>query len=112
MAKYRHRLTIIADILNAANKNGKKTRIMYLANLSYKILQKYLNETISTGLINFNDNSYEVTEKGHTFLEKYKSYRKKYSRAQKTLQNLTSELEDLEKMREKCKDKPQFQTKG
>lgn len=102
MAKYRHRVRIIVDIVKAAEKFGKKTRIMYFANLSYKLLQKYLDETIRAGFINANDNSYEVTEKGRAFLKKYKSYHRRYSRVQKTLQSLKVEREDLERMCGKC----------
>lgn len=102
MVTYRRRLSIIADILKAANKVGKKTRIMYLANLSYALLQKYLSETITIGLIDSNNNSYEVTEKGHEFLEKYKRYERRYSRVQKTVHKLMVERRDLEKMCRKC----------
>jgi predicted transcriptional regulator len=98
IVKYRHRISIIADIVKATEKFGKKTRIMYFANLSYKLLQKYLDETINAGFINTNNNSYEVTEKGRAFLKKYKSYNRRYSRVQKTHQNLIAEREKLEKM--------------
>jgi predicted transcriptional regulator len=112
MSKYRRGLSIIVDILKATEKVGKKTRIMYLANLSYDLLQKYLGESISVGFIESSNNGYEVTEKGRAFLEKYKRYRSRYSRVQKTLRNLTREREDLERMCQKCADGANPKTKG
>lgn len=41
---YRSRYEIIADMLNVVSGRAKKTKIMYQANLSYKLLQKYLAE--------------------------------------------------------------------
>ena len=44
MGNYRGKLDIIADILRVVSGNAKKTQIMYQANLSYRVLQKYLAE--------------------------------------------------------------------
>ena len=55
MGSYRGKLDIIADILRVAMGNAKKTQIMYQANLSYKVLQKYLAEIIEASLISFED---------------------------------------------------------
>ncbi|NIO36932.1 hypothetical protein GTO27_04425, partial [Candidatus Bathyarchaeota archaeon] len=52
MGKYRSRLQIIADILSVVRDNdARKTRIMYLANLSWDLLTRYLNELIEAGLM-------------------------------------------------------------
>ncbi|MEM3378412.1 MAG: winged helix-turn-helix domain-containing protein [Candidatus Bathyarchaeia archaeon] len=76
MGSYRGRLDIIADILRAVSQNAKKTQIMYQANLSYQVLQKYLNEVSEALLIEFNcqDQCYVLTDKGKAFLEAYKEY--------------------------------------
>jgi predicted transcriptional regulator len=52
---YRDRLAIIADILEVANRSVKKTQIMYQANLSYKVLQKYLTELSEATLLEFQE---------------------------------------------------------
>jgi len=97
--KYRRRFEIIADILNVAAQNGaKKTRIMYVANLSYGLLKKYLKETLKIGLMRPNNDGYEVTEKGRVFLERYSEFSSKYSRLNKELEALRFEIEVLEKM--------------
>jgi len=98
MAKYRGRLEIIVDILNVASKGAKKTRIMYVANLSYKLLKKYLEETVELGFIYFNNQCYEVTEKGRTFLEKYNDFSSKYSKIDSEFQKMLFERETLEKL--------------
>jgi predicted transcriptional regulator len=75
---YRDRLDIIADILEVANRNAKKTQIMYQANLSYKVLHKYLTEMSEATLLEFQEltQSYYVTSKGKEFLQTYHEYLK------------------------------------
>lgn len=98
LSKYRRRFEIIADVLNAAGKGGKKTKIMYFANLSYLLLQKYLNETLHAGFLRFNNDGYEVTEKGLIFLERYGEFSSRYVKAQKKFEALKFEMEALERM--------------
>jgi len=98
MVKYRHRLEIIADILNVAGKGVRKTRIMYVANLSYSLLEKYLEETVDLGFIYPSNHRYEVTEKGRTFLEKYNEFSSRYSKVDYELQKMLFEKEILEKL--------------
>jgi len=98
MVKYRNGLGIIADILNAAGSGAKKTRIMYVANLSHDLLEKYLRETLDIGFLRLNSEGYEVTERGRAFLEKYADYSGKYSRLESELQSARFEREILERM--------------
>jgi len=111
VVKYRRRIEIIADILSSAASGAtKKTRIMYNANLSYTLLEKYLAEVISLGLLRLSDNGYEVTERGFIFLEKYERFSNRFSRIQKEMQTVISERKDLEDM---CslKANPNFKAK-
>ncbi|MEM2352478.1 MAG: winged helix-turn-helix domain-containing protein [Thermoproteota archaeon] len=99
MVKYRRRIEIIADILSsAAGGATKKTRIMYAANLSYSLLEKYLAESISLNLLRLSSNGYEVTEKGIVFLEKYEHFTSRFSKIQKEMQTAISERKELEDM--------------
>jgi predicted transcriptional regulator len=98
MAKYRDGLRIIADILHAAGSGTKKTRIMGLANLSYRLLEKYLGKTVQTGFLRLNDEGYEVTEKGQAFLEKYEDFSSRYSKLESELQSAIFEREILKRM--------------
>jgi predicted transcriptional regulator len=96
--KYRRKFEIVADILEAAKNGAKKTRIMYFANLSYSLLEKYLSETLKIGFIRLKNNAYEITEKGQLFLEMYGEFSSKYSKLQKEFENLKFEMEVLERM--------------
>ena len=98
MPKYRSRLEIIRDILNAVGEGAKKTRIMYIANLSYKLLGKYLNKTVEAGLISSNNDFYEVTEKGRVFLERFDDFSSRYSKLERRLEEISFEREVLERM--------------
>ena len=72
--KRRTAIEITADILDAANNGATKTKIMQLANLSYKLLCKYLTLLTRQGFIeNRNDTGpYHITSKGHKFLKEFK----------------------------------------
>jgi len=72
--QYRNRIQIAANILEIAKNGSRKTRIMYLGNLSFDLLQKYLNLLARYGLIEVHDGSekvYVATEKGRRFLEEF-----------------------------------------
>ena len=98
MAKYRNRIDIIAAVLNVAVKGARKTRIMYIANLSYKLLEKYLRETLELGFVGSSNGDYQVTDKGLAFLEKYSDFSSKYSRIENERQKMLFEKETLEKL--------------
>lgn len=98
MGSYRSRLDIIADILRAASQNAKKTQIMYQANLSYQVLQKYLSEMSEALLIEFNchDQCYVLTNKGKAFLDVYKEYSRDYLYLEKRLNEIEGKRKMLE----------------
>jgi len=91
-------LEILADILDAVGNGTKKTRIMHRANLSHKLLVKYLDQTIEAGLIIVNNDVCRVTEKGHTFLKEYNSLSRMYLRLEEELKETKFEREVLEGM--------------
>ena len=95
---YRSRLEIIADILKAAGNGAKKTRIMYFANLSYSLLEKYLAAVIKAKMLTSNGDKYEIAEKGRVFLERFERYSKKLSRINKELKAIKFERQVLEQM--------------
>ena len=72
--QYRSRMQIAADILEIAKAGSRKTKIMYLGNLSFDLLQKYLEMLVNYDLLEVHggpDKSYIATEKGKQFLEDY-----------------------------------------
>jgi predicted transcriptional regulator len=80
--QYRSRIQIAADILEIAKAGSRKTRIMYLGNLSFDLLQKYLDMLVNYELLEVHggsDRSYVATEKGKQFLGDYRELQR-YSR--------------------------------
>lgn len=61
--------------MQAANDHNEitKTKIIYVAFLSYKQLQEYLPPLIQNGLLEYLEGTkrYKITEKGLKFLKKY-----------------------------------------
>jgi len=98
LAKYRRRFDIIADMVRVASSGAKKTKIMYFANLSYLLLNRYLDDALHTGLLRFNGEKYTTTRKGGAFLERYNDFQSRYSRVNADLEELKSEAETLERM--------------
>mgnify|MGYP001613014438 CR=1 FL=1 len=79
MERKRERLQVIYDILETIKeKNGKikPTHILYRSNLSYQMMSEYLNELISGNFVietkNGTSKSYQLTQKGFDYLEKYR----------------------------------------
>jgi predicted transcriptional regulator len=98
---YRRKLDIIADMLLVANNNGaKKTQIMYKANLSYRLLTKYLEQVKKAYLITFErkQRRYVLTSKGQQFLEVYKEYSKRTKYVEKNLSDANGKKKVLESL--------------
>lgn len=69
----RNDLDICADILKTAKTGAKKTRIVYNANLNFKIIEKYLRKLIENGLLQqAEDQNFLTTQKGVQFLHRYR----------------------------------------
>ena len=100
MVNYRDRLDIVADILNVASHAAKKTQIMYKANLSYSVLQRYLSEVSAASLVNFESQSqsFVLTLKGREFLEAYKEYSKSHKHIEKRLNEVSEKRKALEQL--------------
>ena len=100
MGSYRSRLHIIADILHVARSGAKKTQIMYRSNLSYKLLTKYLIQTLEAGLMRFDREKqcYVITARGEEFLDIFKAYSKSNRHIERKLNDVKAKrkvLEDL-----------------
>lgn len=100
LGSYRGRLDIIAAILRVASRKPKKTQIMYQANLSFRVLQKYLKEITNASLICFEDETqcYALTSKGKEFLDAYLKYSKTNRHAEKIIDEVNSKKQILEKL--------------
>jgi predicted transcriptional regulator len=95
LGKNRDSLSIIAAILDACSTQTNKTHIMFSANLSFKLLEKYLETLTRTGLIKVEGNKYELTEGGLEFIANFRSVHERYISAQKTFESVESERKKL-----------------
>lgn len=103
MNKYRDRLQIIASILTIASRRARKTQIMYQANLSYKLLCRYLSEVLEADLVRFeNKECYVLTSKGKEFLSRHQQYSKRCKSLAQHLSYVNSEKAELERMCSNC----------
>ncbi|NIR87762.1 transcriptional regulator [Candidatus Bathyarchaeota archaeon] len=101
MGKYRSKLHIVADMLSvvSGNDGARKTRIMYLANLSWDLLNRYLDDLMGAGLLSFDSSGcYVLTSKGRVFLYRFSEYSKRCERVEERLNDLDKEKKDLENM--------------
>jgi len=99
LAKYRNKLQIIAEILEIVRGGAKKTHIMYKANLSYKLLCKYLDEVLECGLVHVDrEDCYVVAPKGEKFLRRFNAYLKRREHLKKELKIVNEEKLLLEQM--------------
>jgi predicted transcriptional regulator len=95
LAKNRDRICIVASVLEAINGGASKTRIMNLANLSFSLLEKYLNLVVETGFVRTEGKKYKLTESGYEFLKSYQHFVKKHSLIADVLGDLDKEYKEL-----------------
>jgi predicted transcriptional regulator len=103
LGKNRDRLSLIAAILQASNGGATKTRIMLNANLSFKLLEKYLYTSIRLGFIQQIESHYTLTVKGREFFNEYKNLNQEHSAAIIELANLKHKRIQLERQ---CQENP------
>jgi predicted transcriptional regulator len=74
--QYRNKIEITANILELAKLGSRKTRIMYLGNLSFDLVQKYLKQLEQLGMLEIKSTGkgeriYNITARGTEFLSDY-----------------------------------------
>jgi len=74
LMRQRNSLEITAEILSVCEQPQTKTRVMYRTNLSWQMLQKYLSQLQSLGLLEVHHSltRYVTTPKGIKFVEKWR----------------------------------------
>jgi predicted transcriptional regulator len=72
--KNRNRFQIAQAILEVAKEGAGKTRIMYRANLSFRLLEDYLTALVKSGLLKVKEGErkiYMTSERGLQFLREF-----------------------------------------
>lgn len=73
-SRKRNSSEIVAEILRIAQRGAKKIRIVYKANLNFKMLDEYIKKLEESGLVTGyqdDDRLIRTTEKGKEYLQKY-----------------------------------------
>jgi predicted transcriptional regulator len=76
--RYRNRIDIIAQLLDAVSTPTTKTKMMYEAMLSYVQLKEYLLMLTENDLIEYDklDQRFTTTDKGFQFMKRYEDLNK------------------------------------
>jgi len=99
MGKHRSRLQIVADILFVVKDGASKTKIMRRANLSYRLLRRYLTDVMEAELVRHGDaGSYTLTLRGRGFLNGYEEYLKRSRQLKEQFDDISNRRIILEKM--------------
>ena len=89
----------MVDILSLVKEGARRTHIMYRANLSFKLLDKYLNEVLTAGLARLGeDGFYEITGKGMIFLDKCNSFLKQNENVRLLYEKIEDKRKELESL--------------
>jgi len=81
LSQRRSNLEIVAEILRIARRGAKKTRIVYGANLNFKMLREYVEKLEKAGLITISQESgglIKTTRKGCEFLQQFYGLKELY----------------------------------
>jgi predicted transcriptional regulator len=69
---------IMAEMVMVCQSGARKTHIMYKANLSYEMLQRYMKVLLDAGLVEGSlvDGSYRASPKGFSFVRDYAEFKR------------------------------------
>ena len=75
----RHKLDVIFEILSLAQGGVKRMRLVYLTNINFSMLGKYLNVLFRMRLIEDQGKMLVTTPRGFKFVEEYDEFRSKWN---------------------------------
>ena len=75
----RHKLDVIFEILSLAQEGVRRTRLVYLTNVNFSMLRRYLNVLFRMGLIEDRGRMLVTTPKGVRFVEEYDEFTSKWN---------------------------------
>lgn len=76
MFNNRSYLDIIAEILRIARTGASKSRIVFRANINFKMLREYTEKLAKVGLMRKEGRLFKTTEKGSEYLEHYRNLKR------------------------------------
>ena len=75
----RHKLDVIFEILSLAQGGVRRTRLVYLTNINFSMLRRYLNVLFRMGLIEDKGRNLVTTPSGARFVEEYDEFTSKWN---------------------------------
>ena len=75
----RHKLDVIFEILSLAQDGVRRTRLVYLTNINFLMLRRYLNVLFRMGLIEDRGRMLVTTPRGVRFVEEYDEFTSKWN---------------------------------
>lgn len=87
----RTRYELLADLLQSSKGGVRKTAMMYRANLSHKVLNKYLSLLIENGLIEKKGGYFFLSRRGVAYLRRFALYqhnKNEMSRSEEKIQSI------------------------
>jgi predicted transcriptional regulator len=70
----RTRYELLADLLISSKGGAKKTALMYRANLSFELLNKYLSFLVENGFLERKEGYFFPSQRGLTYLHRFARY--------------------------------------
>jgi len=70
----RTKYELLADLLRSSKGGARKTNLMFRANLSYVLLNKYLNFLLENGFLESKDGRFFPTRAGLLYLQRFARY--------------------------------------
>ncbi len=74
--KKRNRYELLADLLKSSKGGARKTSLMYAANLSFDLLNKYLALLAENGFIEKKDGFIFPSRRGAAYLRRFSRYQR------------------------------------
>jgi len=77
LSRKRNSIEISAEILRVAMSGVRKSHIVYKVNLNFKIVNKYLDHLVRSGLITVSSDRnriFSTTDKGHRYLDNFEAF--------------------------------------
>jgi len=75
----RHKLDVIFEILSLAQVGVNRTRLVYLTNINFSMLKRYLNVLYRMELIEDQGKMLMTTPKGARFVEEYDDFTSRWN---------------------------------
>jgi predicted transcriptional regulator len=88
----RNRYELLADLLQSSKGGARKTNLMFRANLSFVLLNKYLNFLLEKGFLESKDGFFFPTREGLTYLQRFARYSRARDSMKRSEEKVVSSL--------------------